>query len=193
MDTDSTDAYLAASDFFVRLVAATPRNRHGEPGLGSWSVLELIAHANRAHTTVVDYVEHPVDPRDVSADYFTEAAIRRRARRSLELLGHDPAGGVAVAAARAQRLIAASEHSTPVGSPIGAMTLAEYLPSRTAELVIHTLDLSRAVGDGSPPPAPAVHECLAYFLDLAQLRGHGTELLLALTGRVRLSEDFSLV
>ena len=61
---EARGAFLAASEFFVGLVAATPQGCYDRPGLGHWSVLELIAHGNRAHTTVVDYVEGKENERD---------------------------------------------------------------------------------------------------------------------------------
>ena len=189
---ETRGAFLAASEFFVGLVAATPQGCYDHPGLGHWSVLELIAHGNRAHTTIVDYVERPIDPGDVPADYFSDHSIRERARLSMAALQPDPVAAVATAASRARELVTASDLSTPVGSPVGTMTLGQYLPSRTAELVIHALDLARAAEVETSAPDQSVIATLEFLVGLAAKQGHAETLIAAATGRGRLPNDFNL-
>ena len=61
------------------------------------------------------------------------------------------------------------------------------------ELVVHTLDLSRATGLAHTIPPEAVEACSATAGALAARAGRGEELLLALSGRERLAEGFSVV
>lgn len=75
MDDGAALAFEAASQYFVDCVRAVPADRWTTPGLGSWSVRELVAHGNRAHVTIVDYVERPQPPVPPGSDYFSEASI----------------------------------------------------------------------------------------------------------------------
>ena len=54
MDDRSSSAFASASAFFVDTVSLVSNDRWGQPGLGEWSVRQLVAHTNRAHTTVVE-------------------------------------------------------------------------------------------------------------------------------------------
>jgi hypothetical protein len=66
----------------------------------------------------------------------------------------------------------------------GAIRLVDYLPTRSFELVVHSLDLARATGIRLPEK---VYRQLDVALDIAvgvaKRRGAGFELLLVLTGR----------
>jgi len=75
---------------------------------------------------------------------------------------------------------------------VRTMTLEAYLPSRTAELTIHSLDLLGALGVELAPPAPALTASLNFVTDVAARKGHGDEVLRALTGRAPLPTDFSV-
>ncbi len=72
------------------------------------------------------------------------------------------------------------------------MTLAEYLPSRIAELTIHGLDLTRALGAEIAVPTAAVQQSLRFLADPLVKQGKGELALLALSGRAQLPPDFSV-
>ena len=74
----------------------------------------------------------------------------------------------------------------PVGTPWGEMRLADYLPTRTFELVVHTLDLVGAVGLVSRVPESALSVVLGLFAEAAARSGRAEELLMALAGRAPL-------
>jgi uncharacterized protein (TIGR03083 family) len=186
------DAFASASAFLCDVVGATPPERFASPGVGTWSVLELIAHANRAHVTVVEYVSQPVDPATVPADYFTEASIRRRALEAVAELGDDPAGVVGRWAQRASALVAEAPADTVVGMPAGRMRLDEYVPSRIAELVVHGIDLVHALGAAPDVPVDALGATSAFLAGRAVQRGDGLQLVLGLSGRGRLAPGFSV-
>jgi len=75
------------------------------------------------------------------------------------------------------------------------MYLASYLPTRTLELVVHSLDIAAAVPNIEPPQfsAEVLSEVARVAATAAVLLGRGTELILALTGRGALSAKFSIV
>jgi uncharacterized protein (TIGR03086 family) len=185
-------AFEDAAYYLAAAVAGVRSDQFGDPGLGEWTVLELIAHANRGFTTVEDYLLHPVATESPQSPYFAPEAIAARGRASVELLGDDPAQVVADTAARVVALVADAEPHATIGSPVGTMALAAYLPSRVAELVIHGIDLTRATGATISPPLEAVHVSLGFVVERAVLRESGIEVLLALTGRGELPPAFSI-
>jgi len=71
------------------------------------------------------------------------------------------------------------------------MTLAQFLPSRTAELTIHALDIVRAIGADLSAPPTALRESLVYVAQRAA-RKSGQDVLLALSGRAPLPAGYSV-
>jgi hypothetical protein len=65
----------------------------------------------------------------------------------------------------------------------GGMRLADYLPTRTFELAVHTADLAVALGVASDVPATAARQALLIVADLAVADGRAGPLLLLATGR----------
>jgi hypothetical protein len=72
------------------------------------------------------------------------------------------------------------------------MALSAYLPSRSAELVIHGLDLARALTLPVAPPADAIIAALEWVGAVASRRKVAVDLLLAATGRAALPPGFSV-
>ena len=190
VDDDVAKAYNEASACFVELVGRVPRDEYDDVGLGEWTVLELIAHTNRSHTLLVDYIERPAPP--ARSDYNTPQAIADRARASVVSLGDDPPAAVAAAARRAQDVVAGADAGTEVGTPFGPRALRDYLPHRVAELVIHGFDLARAVDAQITPPTKALHVTLHLVADMADKRGAAADVVLALAGRSKLPDGFSV-
>ena len=75
----------------------------------------------------------------------------------------------------------------------GGMRLADYLPTRTFELVVHTLDLTAALGLSAEPPPAAAAQALALVAGVAVADGRAAPLLLAATGRTGLPPGFTLL
>ena len=163
----------------------------GVEGLGDWSVRELVAHGNRAHTTITEYLLEPQAPQTPGSSYFTKEAIDARARQAVAALGDDPVLAVTAAATSAIALIEQSSPERTVAGPAGAMTLAQYLPSRTAELTVHGLDIALAVGAQLIAPATAVEASLAFVARLS-MRTKTGQLLLAAVGRSPLPTGYSV-
>jgi len=191
MDNGSVTAYRDASRFLVEAVRAVPDSGWDAPGLGDWNVRELVGHANRGHTTVADYLVRPQQPEPPGSTYFSDAAIAARGREAVRALGADPASAVAAASTAVVELIEQSPPDAKIGSPAGTMTLAQFLPSRTAELTIHALDIVRAIGADLSAPPTALRESLVYVAQRAA-RKSGQDVLLALSGRAPLPAGYSV-
>jgi uncharacterized protein (TIGR03083 family) len=191
---------------FVTLVRAVGDSDWLEPALGEWTVRDLTGHTSRALLTVESYldptrtVDHPA-LRD-SAAYVAAAAaaladpaaVAERGRQAAAALGERPATTVSAIAERVLALIDRSDDETLVTTPVGTMTLAGYLPTRTFELVVHSLDLRAATGAEFPAQfAGALAGCLQLAGELAVAQGDGIDVLLALTGRATLPDGFSVV
>jgi hypothetical protein len=73
------------------------------------------------------------------------------------------------------------------------MRLADYLPTRTFDLAVHTTDLATAPGVPADLPATAAAQALHVVTDLAVADGLAGPLLLAATGRTGLPAGFSLL
>jgi hypothetical protein len=71
--------------------------------------------------------------------------------------------------------------------------LHTYLPTRIFELVVHGMDIARALDIPFRPPAAALTEALDVAMRTAVATGHGESLLLTLTGRSTLPPSFSVV
>ena len=72
------------------------------------------------------------------------------------------------------------------------MVLAEYVVSRTFELVVHTGDLLRAIGRSDPPPEAAGRSALRLRRPTpSPPEAWPATVLSALTGRTELAPGFS--
>ncbi|HEY5111482.1 MAG TPA: maleylpyruvate isomerase N-terminal domain-containing protein [Acidimicrobiales bacterium] len=192
MEGPGFDAFRAAATYFVDVVASVSSSSWDAPGLGVWTVLETVGHASRANVIIIDYLEHPQPPEAPDSTYWSEANIAERGRKAVATLGDDPHATVAAAADFAVAFIGRTPADATVGSPIGTMTLSDYLPSRTAELTIHGLDIARALNLDLAPPTEALLESLAFVATISSTRKHqGVAVLLALTGRADLPPGFS--
>jgi uncharacterized protein (TIGR03083 family) len=199
--TSSRRAFAEAAQWFVSTVA-TVDDRWSEPGLGEWDVRSLVGHTSRSLLTVETYVARPAETVEVGSTtgYFraTRAiaagpAVAARGREAGDALGTDPAAAVAAIAARVVPLVEACDGSELVTTIVGGMRLADYLPTRTFELVVHTADLASALG--VPPDVPAVPatQALELVARLAVDEGVAGPLLLAATGRRGLPGGFSVL
>lgn len=198
LDSDQNRAaFREAGSSFVDTVSRIPPGALDDPGLGVWSVRELIGHTCRALLTVEQYGgrEAGVPGRIAGpADYFCEvlrdrsihAAVAERAADAGAALGDDPASAVAGIVDGLSRLVDVLPDDHSMGTPWGEMRLADYLPTRTFELVVHTLDLAGAVGRVGPVPEPALSVALWLATEIAARSGRAEHLLMALAGRAPL-------
>ena len=209
MDPEGTDAeavrarYAGAAQAFLELAGQVPHQAWSRPALGEWDVRALTGHTSRALTTVETYLGTPAAGARVPGpvEYFlavrgatSPAAIAQRGRETGEALGEDPAAAVRELVQRVTALVRNTPDDALAATPAGVMTLIDYLPTRTFELAVHTLDLARALG--LPPPA-ALAPAVAASLELAGAIGSrlpsAGDLLLLLTGRTGLPENLSVL
>ena len=198
---DSRRAFADAAEWFVRTTALVG-DRWDQPGLGEWDVRALVGHTSRSLLTVETYLARPAATVEVAsaADYFratraaaADPAVAARGRDAGAALGADPAAAVAEIAARVIALVDARDGTELVTTIAGGMRLADYLPTRTFELAVHTADLAAALGLPLDVPATAAAQALQLVADLAVADGLAGPLLLAATGRPGLPPGFSVL
>ncbi|KOX42530.1 sterol carrier family protein [Streptomyces ardesiacus] len=119
--------------------------------LGEWTVRELVAHVGRALTAVDLLLDEPEPARQdgrlpdwPSAIAADADAIASTARR-LAAEHPDPDAGLAEAERRFTGRLDTHPGSRLVPTSAGALPLADYVVTRTVELVVHTDDLNAAV------------------------------------------------
>ncbi|MET3919842.1 maleylpyruvate isomerase N-terminal domain-containing protein [Arthrobacter sp. UYEF20] len=204
MDTEAIKScYLGAASAFLELVEAVPETAWTKPALGEWDVRGLTGHTSRALSTVESYLSTPAAGERVDGPvaYFltvrgatSPAAIAQRGRETGDTLGEDPAAAVRELVQRVGALVRTTPDDAPVATPAGAMTLIDYLPTRTFELAVHGLDLARALKLEAPA---ALTPAIAASLELAAAIGahlpSAPDLLLLLNGRTGLPGNLSVL
>ena len=196
-----------AAGAFVELVATVPGGGWQLPALGVWTVLDLVGHTSRALTTIETYLKTPAE-RPVLSDtvaYFraastaaagderAAAAVAERGRQAGRALGARPEEAVAALAVRVLAAVDAAPDDAVLAVPLGAMLLRDYLPTRTFELIVHSLDLAAALGSTPSLPSGPVRAAAHLATDLALASGRGPDLLFALTGRRPWPADSSVL
>ncbi len=198
---DSRRAFASAADWFLATVRQVG-DRWDRPALGEWDVRALVGHTSRSFVTVETYLDRPAGQVDVptTADYFRATAamsagpeVAERGRVAGAALGTDPFAALADLTPRVLALVARQDGSALLTTVAGGMRLADYLPTRTFELTVHTADLASALGLPLDPPPLAAREALGIVTDLAVADGHVGPLLLAATGRPARSTGFSVL
>ncbi len=198
---DARRAFGDAAQWFVR-TAGRVGDRWSRPALGEWDVRALVGHTSRSLLTVEAYLAHPAASVEVGSagDYFratraaaADPAVAARGREAGTALGSDPAAAVSEIAARVLPLVGARDGTELLTTIAGGMRLADYLPTRTFELAVHTADLATALGAPVDVPATAAAEALALVADLAVADGRAGAVLLGLTGRTGLPAGFSVL
>ena len=196
-------SFAAAARAVRDTISQIPDDAWDGPGLGEWTVRDLVGHTSRSLVTVIDYLARPVDKEVVpsasayftaiSAGTFDKAAVTERGRQAGRDLGDDPAAGFQALVEEAVRVAEATDPDLVVHTIAGGMRVAAYLPTRTFELCVHGLDIAAATGVPVDLPPRAVEEASALAAVSAAQRGLGPDLLLAMTGRRDLPPGFSVV
>ena len=140
---------------FVDVVERVPLDAWDKPGLGEWSLRELVAHVVGVFDGVVADTGHTTPmAAEGAAAYYVQAMssprvheeVAERAREGAADLGDDPAGAARAIVARTLDVVDALDDAAPVTTTIGAVRLVDFLPTRVLEVVIHTLDIAEAAG-----------------------------------------------
>jgi len=201
------EAYESVAAVFVDTVAQICEPLWHQPGLGVWTVRDLVGHTSRALLTVETYLAQSAPHADLARpiDYYLQArmqtqatlaaadAIAARGRQAGEALGADPAQAVRDIATRVLAAVRVAADNALVGTPLGGMRLIDYLPSRIFELAVHTLDIAHAVSLAVTLPETAARVTVHLLADAALESGKVAPLLLAATGRQPLPDGYSVL
>lgn len=202
--TDIRGTYADAAHCCAELIDRIPGDFWNGPGLGEWDLRSLVGHTSRALSTVITYLPKPAAVEQVlsSAAYFQlalgpagtdSAAVTDRGRAAGAALGPEPAAAVNALVAEAMAMLDAEPGDPVIQTIAGGIRLSNYLPTRTFELTVHTLDIAAATGLPVSPPPQALTEALRIAVDLVDSGGSAVSVLRALTGRQPLPADFSVV
>ncbi len=201
--TQSTGTFVSAARAVGRAVDVIPPGAWDGPGLGDWTVRDLVGHTGRALITVVDYLSRPVAEEVIgSAPAYLAAistgsvdpqTVAERGRRAGRDLGDDPASRFGQLVDEAIQAAETTDPDLIVHTVFGGMRVAAYLPTRTFELCVHGLDLASAAGVPIDLPSAALEEACGLAATTAVRSGRGVDVLMALTGRRDLPRPFSVV
>lgn len=200
----ATAGFESAAGFFADLVATIPASALDGPGLGEWDLRSLVGHTSRSLSTVITYLPRPAAAVDVpsAVAYYDwtvrqigadPAGVAERGRQAGTALGQDPAEAIRALLDQAMTALRSVAGDPVIETIAGGMRLTDYLPTRTFELVVHSLDIAAATGQEVTPPANALRGTIQLATELALLHGDGPALLLSLTGRRPLPADFSVL
>ena len=197
------EAYESAAGVFVNTVEQVRSTQWEQPGLGVWTVRDLVGHTSRALLTVEMYLAKPAAQREVirPVDYYLRVqasladpgSVAARGREAGIALGPDPIAAVRDIVARVLAQVKTASDEALVGTPVGGMRLIDYLPSRIFELAVHTLDLAMALPVTVTLPEPVAAVALHLLADMALQPDKAAALLLATTGRRTLPAGFSVL
>lgn len=201
--SDARRCFEESAEFLIDTASLVAPDQWHAPGLGQWTVRELVGHAGRALQTVTSYLASPGASADLAGPvaYFLAAfgtegdndaasqAILERGRDAGKALGDDPLARLRALRDEAIGALHDSDDNLIVTTPMGTIALADYLPTRTFEMVVHTLDLGRAIGVSTTPPIGPLTSTAVLAASVAVRRGHGVEACLALTGRTPLGAN----
>jgi uncharacterized protein (TIGR03083 family) len=197
------DSFVAAAQSFLNLVKQVRPEQWALPGLGEWSVLDLVGHTSRAITTVELYLADDA-PAEVTVptaeEYYLRvfdghtdnAAVAARGRAAGADLVDDAVGSIAASLSRVQEVLAQQPAARVVAIGSLAIPLSEYLRTREFELVVHGLDLALAIGVDSDIPHTVLASATVLAAGVAASRGQAEDVLFALTGRGNLPHDFTI-
>ncbi|MFE6839242.1 sterol carrier family protein [Streptomyces sp. NPDC057705] len=156
----------------------TPEQLARPSGLGDWSVADLAGHiAWIADSLAGGLARPPAAVAELSAvewPFATASLAGKISEAARETLTGAPLPELYErAAARMAEALAANPGSRVLNLWIGDMTLADFLVTRTVELVVHTDDLNRATGLAVPIERQALAACTRLLADALALKAPG--------------------
>ena len=148
--------------------------------LGEWTVRELVAHIGAALSAIGRFLDRPEPgaPDAVLLDwpFATSASSDALADMAHRLAERHPDLGTYLADIEQTLTGHLDAHSGTrlLETNVGAMPLADYLVTRTVELVVHTDDLNAAVpGLGIPYDRQALAACTRLLADALAVKAPG--------------------
>lgn len=200
---DVASLYLDAAGTFADVVSEIGHAALGRPGLGSWDLRSLVGHTSRALVTVLTYLDQPAEREaiDSAEQYYALAArqstdseaVLERGRRAGANLGDAPAEKVRQLVDQVAARLGGADPDALISVLGGGMRVGSYLPTRTFELAVHSLDIGAATGIDVPLSVPVLAHTAALAARIAVALGQGQAILTALTGRRPLPNGFSIV
>ncbi|MEU2116479.1 sterol carrier family protein [Streptomyces sp. NPDC016459] len=157
--------------------ALTPEQLDAPTRLGEWTVRDLAAHLAWMVDSVPQLLALPERGGDRLAlldwPFVTAGAAERIDAHTRDIDASDLAGLYARVADDYERAVggAADERLLPVS--FGPMTLADFLVTRTVELVVHTDDLNAATGAAVPYDRQALAACTRLLADTLASKAPG--------------------
>jgi hypothetical protein len=146
------EAYKHAMEFFVTTVSKIHDDQWDLPGLGEWTVRDLVGHTARAMLTVAQFAApssgSSAEAEQAAADIPTPAAyyqrafvgqgtnarIAERGRQTGASLGPVLPAAVSLMSTEVASLIDTLSDDHVFATLIGGIRLVDYLPTRTVEL-----------------------------------------------------------
>ncbi len=195
---------------FLETVDSLEQDQMTLMALGNFSVRDLLGHTSRALSTIEDYIVPSIISvsQMTAVSYFThvwkplgskermlrDQNIEERAHSTALNFSEDMKEALHNLALRVENIVKNANDDTAVNTAAGEMKLIEYLPTRTFELSVHTLDLARATGKPIPVCLkPAIEASLMLASSLVIQNNEASEVLLALCGRDTLPTGYSIV
>lgn len=201
----SREWYLRLSRGVLAVIDQIPADALQRPGLGNWNVAELTAHTIRSWTILTRYLGEP-EPTShapiTAVRYLVEgmsidgvhAGVEERGRQDAAEIGASLAAAAHESAAAARDALDEAPDNRLVETRFGVLPLREFLRTRNLELVVHGLDLVRALGIETPPDlVEATVPALSLLAQVAVERDMAVALLEAATGRVQLAAGYNLM
>ncbi|MEF2977009.1 maleylpyruvate isomerase family mycothiol-dependent enzyme [Subtercola sp. YIM 133946] len=193
-----------AAEAFIELVRLIRPEQWDEHALGSWSVRSLVGHTTRAILTVETYLGHDEVSRvglPTAEDYYAliytdfadPVSVAARGVEAGVWLGDDPVQQITDALQRASDAIASAPAGRVVSVGGHGIELTQYLRTRIFELVVHSIDIGRAIGQPHGQSVECITDATSLAARIGARAGSGEEILLALTGRAPLPSGFSVV
>jgi hypothetical protein len=213
-------AFAAGGRWFADIVGRVGHGQWSGPGLGVWTVRELVGHGARAFTTTEEYLVDDAAAAGMPADrpasegggdavagaaaYFLQVRdnpalhqdVAERGRQAGAALGaapgDTPAAEIGALVERVSTLVGGAPATAVFRSRFGVLPFGTYLATRVVEIVVHTVDLERACGfEVDVPPGPG-SLAVAVVGELAVQRGSAGDVLDALGGRRPLPAGFGV-
>ena len=199
---DIRSAFRESIQQFVEVVERVPSGAWDRPGLGEWSIRELVGHVVGVIDGAVADTGHAESmAAEGAAAYYVQAMssprvheeVAERARTRAASFGDNPVEAARAVVARTLDVVDALDDAAPVTTTIGPVRLVDFLPTRVMEVVIHTMDIAEAAGLAVEPSHDALTATLALVSEIAVAHGDGVALAMELSGRRSLPEGFNVL
>ncbi|MGW0394868.1 sterol carrier family protein [Streptomyces sp. NPDC003042] len=172
-------AVTAQFGHVARAVAELGPEQLARPsGVGDWTVAELGAHIAWIADSLAGGLARPpaaiAELTAVEWPFATASLAGKISEAARESLGGAPLSELfEQAAVRMDRALAANPGQRVLDLWVGDMTLADFMVTRTVELVVHTDDLNRATGLDIPVERQALAACTRLLADALALKAPG--------------------